>query len=366
MKQIDYPGGLVVVAILACGVMLATPASAMSINVTFDPSTINPSVPSDALIVNGFDAVAAQFDAAITNPITVNIDVSLGAVNGVALQAGQPSGSFDTRTAMGSSAAASFSNTETALANTGAVLPTANPTIGAGGTGTGAIFYMPQAEVKALALPSAQYPTTQPYDGYIGFSSAANMFSFTGKPGSLQYSFQAAAKHEIEEVLGRTSFLNNGGTVYQIFATPMDLFRYTAPGVTSYTLNTKAGGTSAYASVDGGVTDLGTFNDQTTGGDRTDWQTPTLSTSTDAQDADLNTGVNEGLSISDEDVLRALGYTIDDSNGLFDGANAPVGASESVNAAPEPASLPLLLAGAGTVGLLRRMRRSAPARPVFT
>jgi hypothetical protein len=366
MKQIDRAGSLVAVTILAGSLVLAAPASAMSIIVTFDPSTINPAVPSDALVMSTFGAVAAQFDAAITNPITVNIDVSLGAVNGVALPAGQPSGSFDTKTAMGSSAAASFSNAETALANTGAVLPAANPTIGAGGSGAGAIFYMPQAEVKALALPSARYPTTQPYDGYIGFSSTANVFSFAGKPGSLQYSFQAAAKHEIEEVLGRTSFLNNGGTLYQNFATPMDLFRYTAPGVTSYTPNTPAGGKAAYASVDGGVTDLGTFADQTTGGDRTDWQTPTLSSSTDAQNADLNTGASEGLSISDEDVLKALGYTIDDSNGLFDSANAPVGASESVNAAPEPASLWLLLAGAGSVGLIRRMRRSAPARPAFS
>ncbi|MEA2741442.1 MAG: hypothetical protein QOH05_4749 [Acetobacteraceae bacterium] len=35
--------------------------------------------------------------------------------------------------------------------------------------------------------------------------------------------------HEIEEVLGRTSFLNSGGTLYKSFATPMDLLRHSAP-----------------------------------------------------------------------------------------------------------------------------------------
>jgi hypothetical protein len=42
MKQINRAGSFVAATILANGFMLAAPASAMSINVTFDPSTINP------------------------------------------------------------------------------------------------------------------------------------------------------------------------------------------------------------------------------------------------------------------------------------------------------------------------------------
>jgi hypothetical protein len=96
--------------------------------------------------------------------------------------------------------------------------------------------------------------------------------------------------HEIEEVLGRTSFLNSGGTLYKSFATPMDLLRHSAPQTPSYSLSTPSGGTPAYASTNGGVTDLGTFADQVTGGDQSDWQTPNNSTSTDAQNANLYTG----------------------------------------------------------------------------
>ena len=115
------------------------------------------------------------------------------------------------------------------------------------------------------------------------------------------------------------------------------------------------------------MTDLGTFADQTTTGDRTDWQTPVNTTSTDAQNALLSLGVNQGLSISDEDVLKALGYTFasNNGNGLFSGVNAPVGATASVNASqpvPEPTSLALLAAFAALAGLTcRRAPRSVLA-----
>jgi PEP-CTERM motif len=283
------------------------------------------------------------------------------------LPSGDVSGDATTKTAMGSSPAASFANTAAALASVGTVVPTTDPTINAGGAGGEATYYMPQAQVKALGLSPTKYPTTAPYDGYIGFAASSSpfQFSFSGTPASGLYSFQAAAAHEIEEVLGRTSFLNNStGTLYEQFATAMDLLRYTATGVSSYVVNTPNGGTQAYASIDGGATDLGTLADQSNGFDRTDWETAVNSTSTDAQNAILTPGVVEGLSISDEDVLKGLGYTIQDGTGLFQGADAPLGATPSVNdplAAPEPASLSLLLVGAGLVAAVNRRSR----RPVL-
>jgi hypothetical protein len=244
----------------------------MTIDVLYD-STVT-SLPNAGQVEGAFAGVVSQFEAAITNPITVNIYVSVGTIEGttVPLPSGDVSGDATTKTVMGSSAAASFANTAAILKSIGDVVPAADPTINAGGAGGEATFYMPQAEVKALGLSPTLYPSTAPYDGYIGFSSKANEFSFSGKPGSNQYSFQAAAAHEIEEVLGRNSFLNNGGTLYEGLATPMDLLRYTAPGEPSYTLDTPPGGTPAYASVDGGVTDLGTFDGQNDGFDRTDWE----------------------------------------------------------------------------------------------
>ena len=47
----------------------------------------------------------------------------------------------------------------------------------------------------------------------------------------------------------------------------MDLFRYAAKGVRSYSLGSNA----AYFSIDGGVTSLANFNNQRNGADACDW-----------------------------------------------------------------------------------------------
>jgi hypothetical protein len=239
MQQNTRPFGFVAIAALGGSIGLALPASAnMTLDITYDSSVTG--LTQAAQFETAFNAVAAQFDAAITNPITVNIYVSAGTIDGTAvtLPAGNDSGSYDMMTSMAGSSGTSFGNTKAALQAIG-------DTIGANPAG-GASFYMPQAEVKALALSPSTYATSQPYDGYIGFSSSISLFSFSGTPAKSQVSFQAAAEHEIEEVLGRTSYLNNTGSrLYQSVATPMDLFRYTAPGVTSYTVNTPNGGTPA-------------------------------------------------------------------------------------------------------------------------
>lgn len=350
MFSIQRTGTLLSLAILA-PIGLARPAAAnLNLVTTYDSSITGSS--QATTIENAFNAVAAQFDAAITNNITVNIYVSLGQTSPGLSIGTNVSGSFDNVVTMGSSAAASFANTSAALTAAGTVIGSTDP------AGSLATFVMPQAEVKALALSPALYPTSQTYDGYIGFASNLSIFSFSGTPGSTQYSFQAAAKHEIQEVLGRTSYMNSGGVTYNYEATPMDLLRYTSAGTQTNNPNTVA-----YASIDGGVTSLGTFATSSTGaGDVTDWSTPVNTTSTDAQNALLTPGKVEGLSISDQKVLQGLGYTIAANNSLFNGSNAPVGAASSVNQsqpAPEPASLSLLAAGAALTGLIRRRGRRA-------
>lgn len=68
------------------------------------------------------------------------------------------------------------------------------------------------------------------------------------------------------------------------------------------------------------------------------------------------TGVKAGLSISDEAVLKGLGWHMTGEAGnLFSGTNAPAGVNNPTNTA-EPTSLSLFLAGVGAVGWLRRRR----------
>jgi hypothetical protein len=355
MKQNTKTGGFIALTMLGGTVILAPPASAnLVLDVTYDftyGSGITPT--QENQVETAFNAVAAQFEAAITNPITVNVQVSVGTINGTTqtLPSGNDSGSYANGVQMGTTAAASFAATKTALANTGATLPATDP------TGGNHFYYIPQAEFKALGLSPSGYPTMNELDGYIGFNSNLNLFSFSGPPGSGQISFQSSAEHELEEVLGRISSLNNGGLTSGYEALPLDLFRYSSPGATSFGENA-----SAYASMNGGVTDLGTFDSASANGDRSDWSTPVNTTSTDAQNSAFTQGVKEGLSISDEDVLKGLGYTIASNNGsgLFNGSNAPVGATASVNnpqAVSEPESLSLLTAGAGLAWLLRRRGR---------
>jgi hypothetical protein len=85
---------------------------------------------------------------------------------------------------------------------------------------------------------------------------------------SRAYDFIGTAEHEISEVMGRDSF--SGQTISGISRSysPMDLFRYAAPGTRQ--LGT---GAASYFSSDGGTTDLGDWNNFVTGnnGDLGDW-----------------------------------------------------------------------------------------------
>lgn len=370
MESMFKTGAFATLGVLGGGVFVAAPAVAgpscttgtgMEICVTYDSSIT--ALANASTVESSFNTVAQQFANALTNQATIDIYVSSGtiapsgsAVGSRPLASGSVSGSFNVTDAMGTTAAASFANTTAALAAAGVKnLPTTDPT-------GGKTFYMAQAEVKALGLGST-YSTSSPYDGYIGFSSTTPFYYGT-TPVSGTYSFQAAAQHEIGEVLGRTSTLNNSAAaaLYLNQANPLDLFRYSAPGTpASFTENA-----SAYLSTDGGTTALGTVDSTSTGGDRSDWSTPVGSTTTDSQNTILTPGTNQGLSVSDGMVLQGLGYQISAGNGagLFLAANNPVGAASSLTSVsgvstPEPASLSILAAGAAFTGLMRRRRTAA-------
>ena len=179
------------------------------------------------------------------------------------------------------------------------------------------------------------------------------LFSFnSASTPAGQYDFVALAEHEISEVMGRLSGLSSSKPAY---ATPYDLFRYSAAGKNSFSYST-----AAYFSVNGGVSDLGAFN-YSGGGDRGDWLT--TSTTTDELRRDCDDGRRHGLSAADLTALDALGWNTANNPGGW--VTADIASTHSVALAgdlPEPETWSLMILGAGFAGASLRRRRSSGAR----
>ena len=183
----------------------------MIINVTFDSSVGS----APAGFIATVDAVVQFYETQFTDPITVNIDVGYGEVDGQALGSGALGESItylnsfsyaQLRSALAADATSAAD--QTAVAS----LPSSNP------AGT-ANFWVATAEAKALGLAGA----SSSLDGFIGFSSAPNIFDYNNADGVTagQYDFFGVVAHEISEVLGR---LVLGGSGYS----PLSLFDYSA------------------------------------------------------------------------------------------------------------------------------------------
>jgi len=126
---------------------------------------------------------------------------------------------------------------------------------------------MGSAQEKALGLIGA----SSALDGWVGIASDAELqlldgtswnFSPTATPTATEYYLVGVIEHEFTEVMGRYSYLDTRGEYGVI-----DLYRYAAPGVRQ-----TGTGDPAYFSIDGGVTNLDSFNNpHAAAGDLSDW-----------------------------------------------------------------------------------------------
>lgn len=265
----------------------------MQINLIYDPSVSS----APAGFKPAVDYAAKYIDSLVITPATINIHVGYGEVNGSPIGAGslgQSWWTFNTYTF------AQIYNSLSANipALTAALLPTSY-------SDKNATFMATQAEAAALNL----LPSSTIVDGYVGFSSTQPFDYSTsggGSPPANQYDFVGVVEHEITEVLGRD--LGGGETIsgYTNSHFPLDLFHYLAPGVLAL-----KGTTPGYFSIDGGATNLNSFNPDPTG-DFGDWAN---SAGNDSFRAFSDSGVANLFTAADVAVMQALGYKVASQGG---------------------------------------------------
>jgi hypothetical protein len=152
-------------------------------------------------------------------------------------------------------------------------------------------------------------------------------------------------EHEIDEIMGLGSGLEGNGTIFGGRAMPEDLFRWASAGTRSFALNPSCTGPDgegplAYFSIDGGVTNLDSFHNCTTGADYGDWITHTPS---QVQDAVTNLSAVPTLNANSAEV-RALDVI---------GWDRAV-----VNPPPVPEPMSLVLFGSGLLAGAAARRRA--------
>ena len=326
-----------IVAVFSAGA-----ARALTIVPTFDISIVNS---DNAAAIEGNINSALQFyDTTFSNPERVKIDFQISAsVGGGQSQTTLyylPVASYISRLATVAAADPQNSVLQSASAFSATGNASTHPTSNIYGT---------SAELTALGYNTpggltASGTTGGSFDGVVTVNSGLN---FADTATSSQVNAISTFEHEIDEVLGiggsgslldaQAQFPNSLGV--------LDLYRYSAPGVPSLTTSTTA---TSYLSFDGGVTQIGSFN-QSGSGDIGDW-------------ADFGSSCVGALV---QNYSECLGSPVISLNRASPEVVALEGIGYNLTAAiPEPATWALMLAGFGAIGGALRRRHHDFALPV--
>ncbi len=261
----------------------------VDIHVTYDSSVGNAPAGFTSVVQKVADFFASSFQD--STPITINIDVGYGEVDGMRLGLGAVGESVTNLQQL------SYSQLTSAYSTTGLSLGSSVPS---------GNLYVSYAEAKALNIAIT---SPQTIDGYVGFSSKSGTFDYNNADGvsSNQYDFYGAVAHEFSEVMGRILLVGgqiNNAPSYMAY----DLFHFSSPGVQDFS------GDGGYFSIDQGTTNLANFNNQSNGGDAGDWANTGTSNSGgsvyDAFNAFDATGHVAPVSHTDLLALQALGYQL--------------------------------------------------------
>jgi hypothetical protein len=310
------------------------------IDATFESSIT--SNPNAVEIEAGINQAISRLESDIATPVTVAIDFA--SMSGGLGESSTYEGSTS-YTSFRSQLASRATSAEDAQALATLPVQTNNPVNGdANVEVTTALF-------RALGF-NANPPAGQP-DSTISLNLSLLNLSRTGAQNPSDYDLQAVVTHEMDEVLGSGgagSQLNyavesNGNSTTGIPVGPMDLFRYSAAGVRSFSTSSSV---TSYFSINGGVTNLVGFNQQgASGSDFGDWAT---GVTPQVQDAYGTPGVDINLGSNELKALDVVGWTL-----------TPQGLAieNGLQSVPEPRLVYLLPIGLLALGIYRRQRRMA-------
>jgi len=179
-----------------------------------------------------------------------------------------------------------------------ATLPASNP--------VGQIF-VSEAQAEVLGFANAGTSSESNPDGFIGFSSDTS-WNFSADPNQTpvanEWDFIGSVEHEVSEILGRGSYL--GTEQYSL----MDLYRYSGADTRALAVTDDP----SYFSIDGGATNLGDWNNTTSGdtGDPGDWSGTTVNGvvqhTPDAFNDNSNANVVNPFTATDATLMNVLGY----------------------------------------------------------
>jgi hypothetical protein len=254
MSTVSYTGTPALtepVKTLSDGSVLVGPTGGLQFHLIWDSSVSS----APAAFKQAAEAAAGYYSEMFSNDEVINIDVGWGEVDGMPISSGDLAegvrpGIYRTyaQVLSGLDADASHSSLQS---EADATLPSTDP-LGA------RFYYVPYAEAKTLGEIS---PTGTEIDGYIGMSKTLSL-DFSQPTESGYFDAVGALEHEISAVMGRVDAV--GSTYGAGLYTPLDLFRYSAPGVRA----TSASAPSPYFSINGGATNLGNYS---TVSDYADW-----------------------------------------------------------------------------------------------
>jgi hypothetical protein len=257
----------------------------MEIDVSFDQNI--DTLPSG--FVAAIDYVVGYFDSLFTNPVTINIHVGYGEIDGSPLGRNDLGESFAPRPVT-----EDYGSVVSVLRAQGAPgsarLPPASPLSGN--------LDLSRADAEALGFVSTVSTS------YVGFSDTAHFSYAVNSTSASEYYFIGVVEHEFTEDMGRVSAINAQPHRYDL----MDMFRYSSPGVH----DTSAGGrgSTAYFSLNGGYTDLGSWNNNPRNGDLGDWYGNNIPNGGDDAFNDYSRkGVVNAFSAVDLTLMEAIGWT---------------------------------------------------------